>query len=146
VQVRTTRFGTIRVDARDIIRFPEGLAGFEDCQQWIVLAQHAKSSPLWLQSVTRGEVALPLVAPSRFVPQYRVRIDAAELQLLDIERDRDIEVLVVLNHRDGMQSINLKAPLVINMTSRLGRQVVASGSWSTRHLIVASSGDLRQSA
>lgn len=148
VEVCTVKFGVIRADARDIICFPEGLPGLEDCRRWVILADpNGLESPvMWLQSVDHGEIALPVVAPSHYVPQYRVRVDATELKSLQIERDRDVEVLAVLNRRNGITSINLKAPLVVNMASRIGRQVITAGSWSVRHMVVASPGQLRQSA
>ena len=151
MEVHSTKFGIVRAFAHDIIHFPQGLPGLEDCQQWILLAEsipteNAPAATVWLQSVERDDIALALAAPCRFVPHYRVRVDSAELRSLRIERDRDVEVLAVLNYRDGVRSINLKAPLVINMASRLGRQVINPGSWSMRHMIVAPSHSLRRSA
>lgn len=155
MEVTTANFGTVCADERDIIRFPEGLPGLEDCQRWVILSDSTATEPIgtkqmvtstmWLQSADQAEIALPIVAPCNFVPDYRVRVSSSELKTLRIERDRDMEVVVVMNQLNGVPSLNLKAPLVINMASRLGRQVVNSGNWSIRHMI-ASPGGLRRSA
>lgn len=146
MELHTTKFGTVCVDQRDLLRFPDGLIGYENARDWVLLTETLDSSICWLQSVNFGELAVPMVTPSRYVPQYRVRVDAEELQTLEIERDRDVEVLVVLSQHRDLPSINLKAPLVINMASRIGRQVVDTGNWSVRHMIAAVAGNLRQTA
>ena len=38
MRINTTRFGRIDVDAGDILRFPSGLPGLEDCREWALLA------------------------------------------------------------------------------------------------------------
>ncbi len=146
MEVCTANFGTISATDRDIIRFPEGLAGLEDCHNWLILADSLDAELLWLQSADRAEIALPVVSPTRFVPQYRVRVDADELTSLAIDRDRDVQVLVTVNHIDSLPTINLKAPLVINLSGRVGRQVVVPEAWSIRHLIAGTPGSLRRTA
>ena len=37
MEIRTTRFGPLEVEADDVIRFPAGLAGLEGCLDWVFL-------------------------------------------------------------------------------------------------------------
>jgi flagellar assembly factor FliW len=146
MQVITTRFGRIEVAAGDVIRFPSGLPGLEDCREWALLADAANDAVGWLQSTTRGEVALAVVSPRRFVPDYRVRIPRSELQPLDLADVRDAQVVVVVGRTDTTLTLNLKAPIVINVETRTGRQVVASGDLPLRHELVPGQPPLKRSA
>ena len=63
MRITTSRFGRIDVDAGDILRFPSGLPGLEDCREWALLADASNDALGWLQSTNRGDVALAVVSP-----------------------------------------------------------------------------------
>jgi len=146
MRINTTRFGLIDVAAGDVIRFPSGLPGLEDCREWALLADAANDAVGWLQSTTRGEVALAVVSPRRFVPDYRVRIARSELQPLALADVRDAQIVAVVGKTGTTLTLNLKAPIVINVATRMGRQVVASGDLPLRHELVPGRPPLKQSA
>ncbi len=77
MQVQTTRFGTVEMRAEDVLLFPNGLLGMEDCRQWVLLADAQNDALGWLQSLTRAEVALAVVSPRRYVPDYQLRVSRA---------------------------------------------------------------------
>jgi flagellar assembly factor FliW len=79
MRINTTRFGRIDVDAADLLTFPSGLPGLEHCREWALLADSDNDALGWLQSTVRGDVAIAVVSPRRFVPQYQVRIPRSEL-------------------------------------------------------------------
>lgn len=74
MRINTTRFGRIDVDTGDVLHFASGLPGLEDCRDWALLADSANNALGWLQSTSRGDVALAVVSPRRFVADYQVRI------------------------------------------------------------------------
>jgi flagellar assembly factor FliW len=133
MDIQTTRFGTIAIEADDILRFPTGLMGLEDCQQWVLLADAQNDALGWLQSTARPEIALAVVTPRRFVPDYQLRVLRSELAPLAIGRMQDAKVLVIVGKNDRSITLNLKAPLVLNLDTRLGRQVVANNEYSVQH-------------
>ena len=146
MRITTTRFGRIDVDAADLIRFPSGLPGLEDCREWALLADAANDALGWLQSTTRAEVALAVVSPRRFVPDYQVRIPRSELSPLALEDMRDAQVVVVVGENGTGLTLNLKAPIVINLQARTGRQVVASGDLPLHYELSIERRPLKQSA
>ena len=77
--INTTRFGRIDVDSADLLNFQSGLPGLEQCREWALLADAENDALGWLQSTTRDDVAIAVVSPRRFVPQYQVRIPRSEL-------------------------------------------------------------------
>lgn len=125
--LNTSRFGPIRVESEDILHFRAGLLGLEDCHDWILLGDGQNDAVAWLQSVDRPKVALAVVSPRRFVPDYRMRVARQELDPLELDDPRAAEVLLVMGRNDRGLTLNLKAPLVINVTLRLGCQVIANG-------------------
>lgn len=133
MQIRTTRFGLLEAEPQDLIRFPSGLLGLEDCRAWLLLADAENEALGWLQSSTRPEVALAVVSPRRFVPSYELRVYRRELRPLEFESLADAQVLAIVSHDELGVTLNLKAPIVINLPRRLGRQVVSNGDESLNY-------------
>lgn len=146
MRISTNRFGRIDVDPADILHFPSGLPGLEDCRDWALLADADNDALGWLQSTTRGDVALAVVSPRRFVPDYQVRIPRSELTPLSLADMRQAQVVVVVGRTDAGLTLNLKAPIVINLEARTGRQVVATGELSMQHVLTTQAPSLKKSA
>jgi flagellar assembly factor FliW len=146
MRINTSRFGRIDIDAGDVIRFPSGLPGLEDCREWALLADASNDALGWLQCTTRPDVALAVVSPRRFVPDYQVRIPRSELLPLALADIRQAQVVVVVGMTDTTLTLNLKAPIVINLEARTGRQVVASGDLPMQYELTRGRPPLRKSA
>ena len=146
MRINTTRFGRIDVDAGDVLHFASGLPGLEDCRDWALLADAGNDALGWLQSMSRGDVALAVVSPRRFVPDYQVRIPRSELVPLDIVDIRAAQVVVVVGRTGTTLTLNLKAPIVINLETRTGRQVVASGELPLQYELSQERPPLKKSA
>jgi flagellar assembly factor FliW len=124
MEIRTTRFGDLEIEPGDVISFPTGMLGLDDCHQWVLLADSHHNAFGWLQSTDHPEVALAVASPRRFVPAYEVRVARGELRALALESPKDAHVLVTVSKNDHCVTLNLKAPLLIHFARRLGRQVV----------------------
>jgi flagellar assembly factor FliW len=131
--VNTTRFGCVVINRRDIIRFPEGLLGLSDCRDWVVLADTQNDAVAWMQSVDRPEIALAVVSPRRFVPDYQVRVASRELEPLRLKEVQAAQVLTIVARTDRSLTVNLRAPLVLNLDLRLGRQIIANSELPVRY-------------
>lgn len=127
MKVDTSRFGPLEIDVQDVIDFPAGLVGLESCRRWVLLADATNDAMGWMQSTTRPEIAFAVVSPRRFVPDYQVRAYRDELAPLQLDDLRDAQVLAIVGKNEQAITLNLKAPLLINVARRLGRQVVANG-------------------
>jgi flagellar assembly factor FliW len=128
MKVNTSRFGTLEVQEADIMQIPDGLLGFEDLKQFFIVDPADETLILWLQSSTNPEVAFPILEPKVFKPDYKVHLSANELRSLKIEslKEKGILVYCILTIPDDITKMtaNLKAPLVINASAQMGRQVV----------------------
>ncbi len=146
MEIKTTRFGAVRIESDDILLFPDGMPGMAECRHWALLADVENDCLGWLQSTTRPEMALAVVSPRRFVPNYQVRVFSSELVPLQLKNVQDSQVLVIVNKSGSILTVNLKAPLVFNLERRLGRQVVVNDDQPLQHAITAEHVQLRKSA
>jgi flagellar assembly factor FliW len=127
LEIRTTRFGSVQIEADDVICFPNGMLGLDGCRDWVLLADAQNDALGWLQSTTRPEVALAVVSPRRFVPDYQVRTPRAQIASLSLDPLQNVHVLAIVSKNELSITLNLKAPLIINLERRVGRQVINSG-------------------
>src|SRR6476620_7762420 len=100
MQIATTHFGPVEIEAEDILLFPRGIVAFEDCRHWVLLSDEENPSLAWLQSVSRCEVALPVVSPRRFTNDYSVHVTRGQLAPLEFSQFDEIYVLGVVSQSD----------------------------------------------
>jgi flagellar assembly factor FliW len=124
MKIHTTRFGSIEIEPDDILFFRNGLLGFEDCRHWVLLADSDNSAVAWLQSMQHADVAMPVVSPRRFVADYQVRLEPNDVDILQLSSVEQAYVLGVVSRDEDVLTLNLRAPLVINLDRRIGCQVV----------------------
>ena len=126
MKIDTTRFGKLEIEASDVLHFASGMIGMEGCRDWVLLADANNDALGWMQCISRPEVALAVVTPRRFVPEYQLRVPRSELAPLALAEVKEAKVLVIVGKNERSITLNLKAPLVINLHDRIGCQVVAS--------------------
>lgn len=145
MDIQTSRFGNLQVAPSDVLLFEQGLIGLRHCRRWVILADAQNPALGWLQSLDEPESALGVVSPRRFVPDYQLRVPRQELAPLALANIRDAQVVVVVSRSAEGLSLNLRAPLVINVEGRRGRQVIAKDPLPVRLVLPANVG-LRLSA
>ena len=128
MKIETTRFGAIEIEANDIVFFRNGLLGFEDCQHWVILGDGENDSLAWMQSMQFPKIAMPVVSPRRFVPGYQVRLDPKDVELLQLSAAEQAFVLAIVSRDDDALTLNLRAPLIVNLSRRMGCQIVTVDS------------------
>jgi flagellar assembly factor FliW len=124
-----TRFGEVEYDPQNLLRFPEGLVGFEDLRDFIVMP-NAKEGPLfWIQSVDDPAVAFVLTDPTNFFPDYAVLPNKTEQHKLGMrEQDECYALSVVTVHSDRQVTLNLAAPVLFSPASNRAMQVIVEGA------------------
>ena len=146
MKIHTTRFSTIEIEPDDILFFRNGLIGFEDCRHWVLLADSGNSAVAWLQSMQHADIALPVVSPRRFVDEYQVRLEPTDVEALQLNSVEQAYVLGVVSRDDQTLTLNLRAPLVINLDRRIGCQVVTVDPQPMQFELANLPAELRKSA
>jgi len=139
MKVNTKAFGLIEVEEKQKINIPQGLFGFEDYVEYVLMdAEHQPF--LWLQSVDEKDIAFVLINPFLFRPDYEVNITNEELAEIGIKSPDNAMIFVIVTiPQDGSpMTANLQGPIVINKENMTGMQAVLSDAkWRTRHDIIA---------
>ena len=143
MKVETSRFGTIDISEKEIVRFPEGLYGFEKETEFTLLPFNPNiESPMeWLQSLRSRELAFIVTDPFLFVPEYKMVLSDSEMDQLKLESMESVavRVIVTIPKVHSEMTANLVAPLVINQKNRLAKQVVlTSAEYDTKHSLISS--------
>ena len=146
MKIHTTRFGAIDIEPDDILFFRNGLLGFEDCRHWVLLADSDNTAVAWLQSMQHSDIAMPVVSPRRFVEDYQVRLEPEDVELLQLTAAEQAFVLGVVSRENNSLTVNLRAPLVINLERRIGSQVVTVDQQPLQHDLATLPSGMRRSA
>jgi flagellar assembly factor FliW len=136
--VELPRFGECTYAESDVIAFPWGIPGFADQRRWLALTLETQPNFVWLQSLDDVSVALPTATPWAIFDSYEPKIPTYAWSALDISDPSDftlLNVLVVTPKAENM-TMNLAAPIVVNLRTRKALQVVCdSPKYSSRELI-----------
>jgi len=137
--IQSDRFGIVEVEERDVIAFPQGIIGFAD-EHSFVLIRTAKSNAVgWLQSILNPSLALPVVSAHVLAPAYPdVDLESYAQAVGKDTRMDELAVIVVLNAQPGVPAtVNLVAPILVNVTTRVGAQVILDSTrFTTREMFV----------
>ena len=114
-----------------------GLLGFEEYHDF-VLVEEPDSPVVWLCSVEEPLLTFPTIEPFLVCPDYSFELSDAEVEALRLRTPADATVLVIVTLRSEPPgaTANLMAPVVINRSEGLARQIVLSeGGYSLRYPI-----------
>jgi flagellar assembly factor FliW len=120
-----TRFGEFEADARNMLQFPVGVPGFEQCRRFVVLSSVAMAPVQCLHAVDGPPASFLVVDPRLVLADYRCILSGPDKERLGVVGDEPLLWLAVVTvHEDQGASVNLRAPIVINPARMLGFQVV----------------------
>lgn len=125
-----TRFGSIEFLLEDVFSFPEGLIGFPHLTKFLLVA-HSENSPFtWLQSIDEPALAFLTTDPTNFILDFSLEILDAEAVNLGLSDETATQVLTTVSIPKGepeSMSLNLAGPIVLNLETKVGKQVVVDG-------------------
>lgn len=127
IKIHTKRFGDMEFSEDSVIRVLGGLIGLSGFENYIIIRYEDDSPFYWLQSVDDPELALVMVNPLLFKPDYDPPIPLSVNQELDIQAAGELSVFVVVTipagNPQGMTA-NLLGPVIFNTRSRRAKQLV----------------------
>lgn len=136
--VNTAYFGELEYEQENVIKFKEGILGFENKSEYVLILNTDPELPFhYLQSVEDSELMFIATSPHYFVSDYDFEIPDSVVEFLGIENPEDVMIytLTVIPEETEKTSINLKAPLVINLKNKHAKQVVLDEKYRLKHYI-----------
>ena len=113
-----------------------GLLGFEEHQNWRLIADPNELPFQWLQSCDDSKVTFLVLPPFLAEPEYKPDVSGDDVAYLELRKPEDALVLNVVTVRDdGRATINLKGPILLNRHTLIGKQVVPvnAANYSVQH-------------
>ncbi|MCF6461001.1 flagellar assembly protein FliW [Clostridium sp. Cult3] len=139
MKLNTKYFGAIEIREQNIIHFPEGILGFEDERQFVIINNEDEQNPFhWLQSVQNPELAFVIINPFFVYPNYDIVLPKSVQEKLKIRTEKDIAIysIVVIPKDMEKMTTNLLGPIIININEKLGKQVILDDDrYTTKHYI-----------
>ena len=116
----TTRiFGEVEIDDSKIISFPNGIIGFPDLKQFVLMFDEEKGTDTikWLQSIDEPTFAMPVMDPLIVCPDYKPEVDSNAVDLIGELSNDDLLILVTVTvpHDLKQMTVNLMGPFIINV-------------------------------
>lgn len=135
----TKHFGEISYDPERVITFPEGIPGFPDDNRFLLMSENEDEDLFfWLQSVDNGDVAFTLMDVYKVLPDYDPQVEQEEIAQLGELDDTPLLIynIVVIPDYVRHMRVNLLAPVVINLNTGLGKQMICTNNdYSIRFMI-----------
>ena len=134
--LNTKYHGSREYTEEDIIYFKKGLPGFEEYKEFIFFTFENNPTFNILHSVEDLSLGFVLVSPFSVTKDYEFELTKEKQKELKVESEEDVLVMstVTLNSKVEKITTNLKAPIIINIKSKLGEQIIlAEEKYSLKH-------------
>lgn len=138
MKIPTAYMGEIEINENEVINFEHGLPGFEKEQTFVLLPIDENSVFQILQSVQTQDLAFIITSPYAVAANYNLDLDETTVHALNIRNENEVAVFAIVSLKDTLaqSTVNLKAPIVLNTTSRKAKQVILdSEMYEIRHKI-----------
>ena len=147
MKIETKFLGEVEIEENDILTFEYGLPGFPDKQKFTILPIDAELPLAFLQSTEEKSLSFVVAYPFAFKKDYVFDISDEDKLDLQIEKEEEILVYSIVTLKETFQdsTLNLLAPVILNVNKKLGKQIVLQDSvtYSLRFPIQALEGSVK---
>lgn len=136
MKIQTTRFGEIEVAEELFFELVSPILGYDNETQFVLIEHKTNASFKWLQSTQTPELAFAVTIPGLFGIEYTFELPDNTQEELEIESSDDIlslNIALIPHENPRASTVNLLAPLIFNVKTRKGSQVILSGSTFSVH-------------
>ena len=120
MNIQTSRFGTLEVNAERLLSFPKGILGFPNNSKYALIQTGENSGFYWLQAVDRPELAFVVCDPRLFMPDYEILFrlmggldPGAERRYWIRERGTEADIGDI---QEGLEQIETEVKIAIPMS------------------------------
>ena len=138
--IQTSRFGELEVSEETLLTFPSGLVGFPAVQQFVVLDVAEDCHYQWFQAISEPDMAMVIIDVHFIDPEFRAQISdegLAELGMTETDPVLMMAVVTIPSGQPAQATANLRAPLVVNLRTRKGRQLILHESIPLRFSLMS---------
>ncbi|MCY9018276.1 flagellar assembly protein FliW [Priestia megaterium] len=136
MKISTSYHGDIEIDNQQTLTFNQGIPGFLEETEFVILPLPEAEAFQVLQSIQTKELAFIITDPFQFFLDYDFQLVPQEIEKLQLQQAEDAAVYVLLTMSDSVEKItaNLQAPVIINTKQQLAKQVILMNTaYETKH-------------
>ena len=135
MKITTAYMGEVEINPSQIIKFEHGLPGFEEENEFVLLPLSEGSAYQVLQSVNTAGLAFIITSPYKILTDYSFELDEAVIKTLDIKSDKEVAVFVIVSLKDTLENstVNMKAPIVLNIGNQKAKQIIIDKDYAIRY-------------
>ncbi|WP_291580720.1 flagellar assembly protein FliW [Clostridium sp. UBA6640] len=125
MELNSKHHGVINYSEEDIIFFKNGLPGFEDLKKFIIFPLKDNDSFSVIHSIEE-DLGIILISPFMVKENYEFKLKENIVEELKIKEPNEVMIYTTVTLNSNIEKItaNLKAPIVINRFSKLGKQII----------------------
>lgn len=120
--IHSESYGSISVTEEQIYHFPKGIIGLPEYQEYALI--QFEDAPYNILHAVDEQLSFILLPPSLAVKDYGFSIDQAAIGLLNISKPEEVATFLIVNIVDDQMFVNLKAPVLLSMSTRKGCQFI----------------------
>lgn len=135
LDLETEKFGKITVEKENVVDFEDGIVGFEDLKQFVIVNIEECRPFEWLISIENPTVAFPIINPVPFFTDYNPIKSIGDISPLNTKDGKNIETFCVVTLGDKPENVtvNLKGPILVNMEKKIGKQFIMAEDYYNLH-------------
>lgn len=141
MKANTRIFGEIEIEDEKIITLEKGMIGFPNLNHFALIFDEEKEQKdttiMWLQSMDEPDIAFPVMMPHVVKEDYDPNVsEAAIAPLGDLTPENTYLLVTVTVPRNIKEfSVNLKAPIIINMDNHKGMQLIVEDDYPVKYRV-----------
>lgn len=139
MKATTRAFGEIEIEDEKIITMEHGMIGFPDYKHFTLIYNKEKGSSeskiKWFQCMDDGDIAFPVMNPMIVKEDYVFNVNEEILAPIGEVNDEDVFILVTVTVPQQIEklTVNLKAPIIINMQNNKAVQIVVEDDYPVKY-------------
>lgn len=126
MKINSSFLGEVEINEEDILFFEQGLMGLEEYKKFVLISLDVDLPLVLLQSIECAEISFILAFPYAFKTDYHFDLTEDDKEQLQIEKEEDVVAYVIITFKESFEksTLNLLAPVVMNINKKLGKQIV----------------------
>lgn len=145
--IQTKFLGEVEINESEILTFEQGLPGFPDNKKFILLALDADLPLALLQSIEEVQIGFVVAFPFAFKKDYAFDLSEEDKEELKLTQEQDVLTYNVMTLKENFSdsTMNLLAPIIINMKEKLGKQIVLqdNDNYPLRYQVAIAEGSVK---
>ncbi|BAQ14363.1 putative flagellar assembly protein FliW [Clostridium botulinum] len=136
MNLNTKYHGCIEYEEKDVIYFEKGIPGFQELKKFIIFPVEDNDVFSVFHSIEKEDMGIIVTSPFNIEKDYEIQLEEEQITNLKLQDEKDTLVLntVTLNSDIDKITVNLRAPIIINIKEKIGEQIIInSDKYSVKH-------------